>query len=381
MKVAEITTYKEGGIYTHVTELAKRVRADTILITGNSKKNGYEDENGMRFFHVPCLFSFRELYFINPPGSYRKVRRALHDNDIQLVHMHGPLFTFGGALYRKSSIPVVVTTHYVLDFKGNRIASRLYAIVIRWVTKQMAHYAKRIICVNKEYPAIYASWGIDARKIVYIPNGIDTSKFSPGDSDIKQKLNSQYLVIYWGRLGYQKNVALLIQAFKQLKMPGAKLAIIGKGPDLPKLQTLASSDQRIIFPGYLPDDELVRYSIEDCPLFQNEKLLNKNLNEFANFIYEMRNKFVHNATLFHLSEEFLGSTSFMVDYIEYDFRYVKKPEFRGTIILKLSPNNLEKLLKRNFKKMLESYIASRVGNSGQGHGSDSLVNVSCPPSQ
>jgi hypothetical protein len=113
------------------------------------------------------------------------------------------------------------------------------------------------------------------------------------------------------------------------------------------------------------DDELLRFSIEDCPLIQNENLLNKNLNEFANFIYEMRNKFVHNATLFHLSVEFLGSTSFMVDYIEYEFRYVKKPKFRGTIILKLSPNNLEKLLNRNFKKMLESYIASRVGNSAQ----------------
>jgi glycosyltransferase involved in cell wall biosynthesis len=153
-----------------------------------------------------------------------------------------------------------MTTHYVLDFKGNRIASRLYSIVIRWVTKQMSRYAKKIICVNKEYPAIYASWGIDARKIVYIPNGIDTNKFSPGDSDIKQKLDCRYLVIYWGRLGYQKNVALLIQAFMQLKTPGAKLVIVGKGPDLPKLQALASSDQRIIFPGYLPDEELVRYA-------------------------------------------------------------------------------------------------------------------------
>lgn len=107
-------------------------------------------------------------------------------------------------------------------------------------------------------------------------------------------------------------------------------------------------------------DEFVRYSIEDCPLYQDENLLNKNLNEFANFIYQMRNKFVHSATLFHLSEEFHGSTSFMVDYFEYEFRFFKnKPEFKGTIVLKLSPDNLEKILNRNFKTLLENYVEVR----------------------
>ncbi len=93
------------------------------------------------------------------------------------------------------------------------------------------------------------------------------------------------------------------------------------------------------------DNEFVRYGIEDCPLFRDDKLLNKNMNEFATFLYVMRNKFVHNATLFHLSEEFHGSTSFMVDYMEYDFRHIKKPNFKGTIVLTLSPDNLEKLNK------------------------------------
>jgi hypothetical protein len=111
------------------------------------------------------------------------------------------------------------------------------------------------------------------------------------------------------------------------------------------------------------DEELARYGIEDCPLYHDENLLNKTLSEFANFIYQMRNKFVHNATLFHMSEEFLGSTSFMADYMEYDFRYVKEFEFKGTIILQLSPENLERILYRNFKKMLESYVASRVGKA------------------
>ena len=138
MRVAEITTYKEGGVYTHVAELASRLPDQTLLVTGNSKKSGYEAEDGLRFFHVPCLVSLQEIYFINPPGSFQKVRQVLRENDIQLLHLHGPLFSFGSGLYRKSSVPVVVTTHYVLDFKGNRLTAALYTGVIRWVTRRMA---------------------------------------------------------------------------------------------------------------------------------------------------------------------------------------------------------------------------------------------------
>ena len=260
MRVAEITTYKEGGVYTHVAKLASRLPDQTLLITGNSKKSGYEEGDGLRFFHVPCLFSLQEIYFINPPGSVRKVRQVLRENDIQLLHLHGPLFSFGGALYRKSSVPVVVTTHYVLDFKGNRFAAALSTGVIRWMTRRMARYAQRVICVNKDYAKVYASWGIDPKKIVYIPNGIDTETFSPGPSDIKQSLDCQQLIVYWGRLGYQKNVSTLIQAFKNVTIPGVKLAVIGKGPDLPKLQALAGTDGRIVFPGYLTENELLRYA-------------------------------------------------------------------------------------------------------------------------
>jgi len=111
------------------------------------------------------------------------------------------------------------------------------------------------------------------------------------------------------------------------------------------------------------EDEYFRYGIEDCPLFQDGKLLNKTLNELANFIYQMRNKFVHNATLFHLAKKSQGFPSLMIDYIEYDFRHIREFKFKGTILLELSSEKLEEFLNRNFKKMLESYIASRVGNT------------------
>jgi glycosyltransferase involved in cell wall biosynthesis len=260
MNIAEITTYKEGGVYTHVSELVKRLPASCILITGNTRQSGYQETDGMRLYHVPCILSLWEIYFINPPGSYKKVQQVLQDNNVQLVHLHGPLFTFGGGLIRKLHLPKIMTTHYVLEFKGNKVLQWIYRIIIRWVTTTTANNVDKIICVNEEYLPIYEGWGVDRDKLMYIPNGIDTVEFSPGKSMIKKKLDCKHLVIFWGRLGYQKNIQLLIKAFKKIKTADTKLVIIGKGPDLTKLRNLAGDATNIIFTGYLSNNELIEYA-------------------------------------------------------------------------------------------------------------------------
>jgi len=203
MNIVEITTYKEGGIYTHVLELAKRIDANKILISGNTKKSGYQNENGQTFFHIPSILSIWEIYFINPPGSYKKIKELIIKHKIDLVHLHGPIFTFCGGVMRKTKLPCIMTTHYVLDFKGNKLLESLYRRVIKWVTISAAKKVDKIICVNEEYIPIYTSWGINRDKLVYIPNGIDTEKFSPGQSDIKNKLKCKNLLVFWGRLGYR----------------------------------------------------------------------------------------------------------------------------------------------------------------------------------
>ncbi len=260
MNIAEIATYKEGGVYTHVAELVKRLQHPSLIITGNSKLSGFQKEGDLSFFHIPCMLSLWEIYFITPPGSYKKVRHVITGKNIDLLHFHNPLFTFGGALLRKSTLPKIMTTHYVIDFKGNRVVASLYKSIIRWITKSIAKHVDVIICVNNEYLPIYKQWGIDEKKLVMIPNGIDTNKFSPGPSSIKKKLGCKHLLVYWGRLGYQKNIAFLIDAFKTIKTPNTKLAIIGKGPDLKKLQALAGDSDNVLFPGYLPDDKLLEYA-------------------------------------------------------------------------------------------------------------------------
>jgi hypothetical protein len=100
----------------------------------------------------------------------------------------------------------------------------------------------------------------------------------------------------------------------------------------------------------------------DCSAFNDEKIIKIALKEFANFLYELRNRFVHNAHMFMLSEEYAeySGQSALADYIDYRFRYIKRPNFKNQVIITLSALHLKGILDANFKKLLDSYIAANM---------------------
>ena len=263
MNIAEITTYKEGGIYTHVVELIKHFNQKPLIITGNSKLSGYRKENQFKFYHIPRLFSIWGIFFINYPGSYRKLKKIFKENNIDIAHFHNPMFSFCIGLIHKSDIPRIMTTHYILDIKSNKLFSKLYSNLMKFITKSIAKRIEKIICVNEDYISRFIEWGVDKNKLVFIPNGIDTKKFSPGESKIKKKYPNNQLIIYFGRLHYQKNVDILINSFKHIKnkMSESKLIIIGDGTDFNRLKKMSMEfGNDIIMTGYLADDnELIDY--------------------------------------------------------------------------------------------------------------------------
>lgn len=262
MNIAEITTYKEGGAYTHVVELVKGFKKDNILIiSGNTKNNGYQKEKSLNYFHVPLAISVWDIFFINKPGSYRKIKSLLEKHDIDIVHFHSPLFTFLIGLMRKKKHPTIMTTHYLLEIKANSFSAAIYRRFIQLMTRAIGRYVDKIICVNRDYIPIFKKWGINPDKMIYIPNGVDINRFSPGKSKIKEKFKNQKLIVYFGRLHYQKNVDLLIRSFNLLKnrMQNIKLVIIGDGTDFNKLKKMSADDNDIIMTGFVSDEELVDY--------------------------------------------------------------------------------------------------------------------------
>ena len=260
MNIAEITTYKEGGAYTHAVELVKKLNEEVIIVTGNTKKTGFQEEDGNLYYHIPRIKSLWEVFFINPPGAYKEAEDLFIRRNVEIVHFHSPLFTFLHGFLKKKKFPVIMTCHYLLDIKSSGAAA-----FYRWFIKKLTLYVSKnidkIICVNEEYIPVFKDWGVDSDKLIYIPNGVDTKKFSPGESKIKNKYNDNKIVLYFGRLHYQKNVDLLIRSFKYVKekIDNVKLVIIGTGNQYEKLKKMSAYDSDIIMTGFISDEDLVDY--------------------------------------------------------------------------------------------------------------------------
>jgi len=102
-----------------------------------------------------------------------------------------------------------------------------------------------------------------------------------------------------------------------------------------------------------------RSDCEKCPLFEDHKKLKKAMDEYALFLYEVRNRFVHNASLVPFpsgKRSLFGSEEEMVSITRYRFRRDRKRAVILRVFINSGTDQLEIILDRNFKKMLKSCI-------------------------
>ncbi len=96
--------------------------------------------------------------------------------------------------------------------------------------------------------------GVPAAKLLHVPYGVDLSNFYP-----IPKVDKTFRVIHCGNLSLRKGVHYLLQAFWELKLPGAELWLIGSLPVeiRPFLKQFASPAIRHLGP--FPEPELHKY--------------------------------------------------------------------------------------------------------------------------
>lgn len=98
------------------------------------------------------------------------------------------------------------------------------------------------------------------RKIRYIPNGADTTRFQPGrNTEWRARLGIAPDALVIGSIGAlrpEKNLELLVRAFAVAAIPGSALVVIGEGncrADLERLAGELKLDGRVFFPGGVAD--------------------------------------------------------------------------------------------------------------------------------
>lgn len=137
--------------------------------------------------------------------------------------------------------------------------------------KLYANAEKIIVLLPKANEHIH-KFGISDSKIVYLPNGVDISRY-PEEDLFTISDNDIFTVVYTGVIGKANNLSVAVQAariFKDKREP-VKFLIVGNGQEKEKLKELANAYhlENIIFEEAVPKEEVKNILAKADVLFFN----------------------------------------------------------------------------------------------------------------
>ncbi|MGW6458596.1 glycosyltransferase [Streptomyces sp. NPDC055078] len=177
----------------------------------------------------------------------------------QLVHAHSAKAGLAARLAVRGRLPTVFQPH---AWSFDAVEGRAARLALRW-ERYGARWSTRTLCVSESERRAGEDAGIAARWAV-IRNGVDLGHYAPGgDLDrtaeragLERRTGipgDAPLVVCVGRLCRQKGQDVLLSAWPAVRaaVPGARLLLVGDGPDREPLTRAAPPD--VVFAGAVPD--------------------------------------------------------------------------------------------------------------------------------
>ncbi len=132
-----------------------------------------------------------------------------------------------------------------------------------WLRRVGLKHSNAIIVPSRNLERIaLEEWRFPRKQIVYLPNGVDLSRFGTppvAAAPVFVRQPGELVVGTCAALRPEKNLAQLIRAFAACGAPDARLVICGEGPERPALEAAAVAAgiaDRVSFTGFLARPEL-----------------------------------------------------------------------------------------------------------------------------
>jgi len=133
--------------------------------------------------------------------------------------------------------------------------------------KIIGKHVHLFICNSNAVRKHYLDQGLHEKNVRVVHNGVDLSKFTPGNRKRDQRSDPRIISI--GRLIEWKGHHIFIRAASQVraKYPSARFILVGSGPYETELKNLAESlgvTDAMVYTGYLSD---IRNALEESDIF------------------------------------------------------------------------------------------------------------------
>jgi 1,2-diacylglycerol 3-alpha-glucosyltransferase len=189
----------------------------------------------------------------------------LSSGAFDLVHVHTPFVAhYAGVRFaRRAGIPCLATYHTFFEEYLHHylpvLPRRAGRALARTFTRSQCRQVRALIAPSEPMRAVLAGYGVTT-PIHVLPTGLAAECFRAGDGRAFRAraglTGGARLVTYIGRVAHEKNIAFLVQMFREVlrQVPEAVLVIAGEGPARAQLvQQVASLGlaPRVHFAGYL----------------------------------------------------------------------------------------------------------------------------------
>jgi len=231
---------------------------------------------GVRYFPSVKFRKYEGYYLPILPSNQTEIIEEIKPD---VIHIRGVAIMALKALFasHNTHVPTVLTYDTVVtEVIGmyspvklpKETLARLATVYLRKMLKRPNAIAVPTPSTGRELEAM----GVKPRMLEVVPTGIDTDRFrfsQEGRDTIRARygLDGSRVVLFVGRLSFEKNVDLLIRSLPLME-PDVRLLIVGDGPARESLEKAVDDTgvrDRVTFTGYIHGDELVyHYSAADA---------------------------------------------------------------------------------------------------------------------
>lgn len=276
-----------GGIARVVNDLSKRLIKDGHEVTVVTYREGnapyFEDDKGVKVYRV-------DNYMIHPNNfidwilqmNFNMIAKAneliAKEGAFDVIHAHDWLVAYAAKTLKNSyDIPIVSTIHATESGRNTGIHDEVQRYIND--TEWMLTYESTEVIVNSNYMKreLQSLFGLPFEKINVTPNGINVNMFNgiERDYDFRRQyaLDNEKIILFMGRLVYEKGVQHLISAMPKIlnSYHDAKLVIAGKGGMIDELKAQVNAmgiGNKVYFTGYMDAKQVAKmYKCADVSVF------------------------------------------------------------------------------------------------------------------
>ncbi|MFN6572212.1 glycosyltransferase [Nostoc minutum NIES-26] len=217
-----------------------------------------EPDNWPNCQEVPLPFIYKSQVYTIPTFKATKVlTQSLRRIKPDVVHASltlSPLDFVLPEICEELNLPLIATFHTPFAGKGAKLISGTQLLAYQLYAPFLGNY-DRVIVFSQIQRELLARMGVKEENIAVIPNGVDTTKYSPGLSTVKAEFKAERLFVYQGRIAPEKNIEPLLRAWKQSEMGvDSKLLIVGDGPLKPSLEQFYGWEEGVTWLGFVADE-------------------------------------------------------------------------------------------------------------------------------